>query len=246
MNVCRPTLSRVRCGRDSMVVGFTTTYVISVYHHWCEFESRSGRGDICDKVCQWFATGRWFSPGPPFSSTNKTDRHDIAEILLKVALNSIKQTNKQTTLTFRFSPEPPSNTHTYSINETFEHKYKKSVMVCCPVILFNNLVYLYSYHSTVSTGLFCNGSITGEIWYLILLHIYQYTSVPDWFICLVDCVKRHFQQYFSYIVAVSFIDGGNRKTRRKPPTCLLSLTNFITECCTPRPDRDSNSQHQWW
>jgi len=31
------------------------------------------------------------------SSTNKTDRHDITEILLKVALNTIKQTNKQTT-----------------------------------------------------------------------------------------------------------------------------------------------------
>jgi hypothetical protein len=31
------------CGR--MVVGFTTTYAISTYHHWCcEFESRSGRG----------------------------------------------------------------------------------------------------------------------------------------------------------------------------------------------------------
>ena len=28
-----------------MVVGFTTTYAISAYHHWCcEFESRSGRG----------------------------------------------------------------------------------------------------------------------------------------------------------------------------------------------------------
>jgi hypothetical protein len=29
--------------------------------------------------------GRWFSPGPPVSSTNKTDHHDIAEILLKAA-----------------------------------------------------------------------------------------------------------------------------------------------------------------
>jgi len=28
-----------------MVVGFTITYAICVYHHWCcEFESRSGRG----------------------------------------------------------------------------------------------------------------------------------------------------------------------------------------------------------
>jgi hypothetical protein len=34
-----------RRGRDRMVVGFTTTYAISVCHHsCCEFESRSGRG----------------------------------------------------------------------------------------------------------------------------------------------------------------------------------------------------------
>jgi hypothetical protein len=37
--------------------------------------------------------GWWFSPGTPVSSTNKTDRHDITEILLKVALNIIKQTS---------------------------------------------------------------------------------------------------------------------------------------------------------
>jgi hypothetical protein len=32
---------------------------------------------------------QWFSPGTQVSSTNKTDRHDITEILLKVALNTI-------------------------------------------------------------------------------------------------------------------------------------------------------------
>jgi len=31
-----------------------------------------------------------------------------------------------------------------------------------------------------------------------------------------------------YIVAVSFIGGGNRRTRRKPRTCHKSLTNFIS------------------
>jgi len=36
--------------------------------------------------------GRWFSPATPISSTNKTDRHDIAEILLKVVLNTITLT----------------------------------------------------------------------------------------------------------------------------------------------------------
>jgi hypothetical protein len=56
-------------------------------------QSSSCRGvldaTLCDKVCQWLAAGRWFSPGIPVSSTNKTDRHDIAKILLKVALNTI-------------------------------------------------------------------------------------------------------------------------------------------------------------
>jgi hypothetical protein len=43
---------------------------------------------LCDKVSQWLADGRWFSPGTPVSSTNKTDRHDITEILLKVTLST--------------------------------------------------------------------------------------------------------------------------------------------------------------
>ena len=41
-----------------------------------------------DKVYQLLAHGRWFSPGTLASSTTKTGRHDIAEILLKVALNT--------------------------------------------------------------------------------------------------------------------------------------------------------------
>jgi hypothetical protein len=47
-----------------------------------------------DKVYQLLAHGRWFSPGTPASSTTKTGRHDIAEILLKVALNTIKSINQ--------------------------------------------------------------------------------------------------------------------------------------------------------
>ena len=43
--------------------------------------------------CLWLlAHDRWFSPGTPASSsTTKTGRYDIAEILLKVALNTINQ-----------------------------------------------------------------------------------------------------------------------------------------------------------
>jgi hypothetical protein len=37
------------------------------------------------------AHDRWFSPGTPAFSTTKTGRHDIAEILMKVALNTINR-----------------------------------------------------------------------------------------------------------------------------------------------------------
>jgi hypothetical protein len=48
-----------------------------------------------DKVYQLLAHGRWFSPGTPASFTTKTGLHDIAELLLKVALNT-KNQKKQT------------------------------------------------------------------------------------------------------------------------------------------------------
>ena len=57
------------------------------------FKSCSCRGvlhtTLCDKFCQWLAKVRWFSLGTLVSSTYKTDCLDIAEMLLKVALNTI-------------------------------------------------------------------------------------------------------------------------------------------------------------
>ena len=52
---------------------------------WVQILLRRGVLDttLCDKVCQWLATGPWFSPDSLVSSTNKTDCHDIIEILLK-------------------------------------------------------------------------------------------------------------------------------------------------------------------
>jgi len=44
-----------------------------------------------DKVYQLLAHGQWFYPDTPAFSTTKTGRHDIAEILLKVALNTKNQ-----------------------------------------------------------------------------------------------------------------------------------------------------------
>ena len=79
------------------------SYCSWIYNYLCnhclsplsyEFEPLPWRGafdtTLCDKVSHWLTTGRWFSPCTPVSSTNRTDRHDITDILLKVALNTIR------------------------------------------------------------------------------------------------------------------------------------------------------------
>jgi hypothetical protein len=61
----------------------------------CKLQKRCTRfAAASDKVYQLLAHGRWFSPGTPASSTTKTGHHDIAEILLKVALNTNNKKNQ--------------------------------------------------------------------------------------------------------------------------------------------------------
>jgi hypothetical protein len=48
-----------------------------------------------DKDYHLLAHGRWFSPVTPASPTTKAGRHDIAEILMKVALNTNNKINHQ-------------------------------------------------------------------------------------------------------------------------------------------------------
>jgi hypothetical protein len=66
----------------------------------CEFEYRSGRG-VNHNVIRFVSYLRQVAGflrviPSPLPQKIKTDRHDITQTLLKVALNSIKQTNKQT------------------------------------------------------------------------------------------------------------------------------------------------------
>jgi hypothetical protein len=71
------------------VVGLNPVHgkVYSIQHCWIKFVN-----DLLQDQ------GRRFSPGTPVSSTNKTDHHELTEILLKVALNTInlKPIRKQT------------------------------------------------------------------------------------------------------------------------------------------------------
>jgi hypothetical protein len=78
----------------NMSIGRNYNYLCNQYLKplklWVLIPLRRGVLDttLCDKICQWLAAGWWFSMGTPVSSTNKTDRHDITEILLKVVLNT--------------------------------------------------------------------------------------------------------------------------------------------------------------
>ena len=79
------------CG--SWIYNYLCNQCLSPLMLWVWISIRAKCTTLCDKVCQWLAKGRWFSQGPLVSSTNKTDWHYITEILLKMALNTIKQTN---------------------------------------------------------------------------------------------------------------------------------------------------------
>jgi hypothetical protein len=81
-------------GSLSYVVGSINSYKPITNTAWvraqlCKLQKRCTLLTAAnDKVYQLLAQGRWFSPGTPASSTTKTGRHDIAEILLKVAWNT--------------------------------------------------------------------------------------------------------------------------------------------------------------
>jgi hypothetical protein len=74
-------------------------YVQSVYKTGC-----TRLAATCDKVYQLLAHGRWFSPGTLASSTTKTGHHDIAEILLKVALKHQKSINQSIVMLLSVCP----------------------------------------------------------------------------------------------------------------------------------------------
>ena len=64
-------------------------YNIQVFISLYSFVLRRGVFDttLGNKVCRRHAASRWFYLGTLVSYTNKTDHHDITEILLKVVLN---------------------------------------------------------------------------------------------------------------------------------------------------------------
>jgi len=86
----------------SWIYNYLCNQCLSPLTMWVQITLKQGLLDtaLCYEICHWLATGRWFSLGTPVSSTKKTDRHIIAEILLKVALNTRTPLNNTTEFTF--------------------------------------------------------------------------------------------------------------------------------------------------
>ena len=69
--------------------------ICGVYARLCKLQKWcTPLATVNDKAYKLLAHGRWYSPGTPVSSTNKTGCHDIAEILLKVPLDTKNQINQ--------------------------------------------------------------------------------------------------------------------------------------------------------
>jgi hypothetical protein len=64
----------------------TKAYAISIWCFSAEHAAIAREQKLSiDEAYQLLTHGRWFSPGTPAFSTTKTARHNMAEILLKVA-----------------------------------------------------------------------------------------------------------------------------------------------------------------
>ena len=83
----------------SWIYNYLCNHFLSALTLWLWMPLRRGvlLTTFSDKVFQWLTAGQWFFPGTPVSSTNKTDRQDLGEILLIVALSTINQPNNQPT-----------------------------------------------------------------------------------------------------------------------------------------------------
>ena len=100
MSLASATCMTVWCICYQMVTDKKSSGQFWYQQRWCDviiiwhdnIRERLNEFALCDKVCQSLVAGRWISPGTPVSSTNKTDLHDITEILLKVALKTITLT----------------------------------------------------------------------------------------------------------------------------------------------------------
>jgi hypothetical protein len=138
----------------SWIYNFQCNQCLSPPMLWVRISIRARCTTLCDKVCHWLAGGRWFSPGPPLSSTNKTDRQDITEILLKVALNTITLTLSHTHTVRKPKSRCFTSLCTWLYCPTYSPLTPSVLIIFLFVIFFHSWLSTYLYMDNIENG-FC-------------------------------------------------------------------------------------------
>jgi hypothetical protein len=147
------------CGpyRDRMVVTITTTVVSSSPAH---AEVYLVQLYVINKVCQWLAAGQWFSVGTSVSSSNKTDHHDIAEILFQTG---VKHHNRNTNHTFKLLNAYQSILRKHLISYVISKPSNLYLLSVVPSAMFFPILILYLI-STLHAKCTCCNQI--QLWIL--------------------------------------------------------------------------------
>lgn len=105
---------------------------------------------------------------------------------------------------------------------------------------FQYFVVAYLYHHTELTYLKCLAvSMQCKIHVAIfIISPFTQSNQRGW---ASWCFRLHFQQYVTYIMAVSLIGGGNRSIRRKPPQVTGKLHNIKLVSSTLHNDNDKRN-----
>jgi hypothetical protein len=120
---------------------------------WVRISIRARCTTLCDKVCQWLATGRWFSPGIPVFSTNETDRHDINEMLwsrFELTTSVVICTDcicsgksNYHMITTTTDPKMFFEIVYYNLIQDDTKNYMKISIVCTALVNHDNTIYIY-------------------------------------------------------------------------------------------------------
>jgi hypothetical protein len=111
---------------DSWIYNYLCNQCLSPPKMWFRIPLRRGvlNTTLCDKVCHWLAAGRWFSPGTHISSTNKTEHHNITEILLKVVNTITLSLNLMVTISHLYTAGNQHKQNSWFCKEICEDNFR--------------------------------------------------------------------------------------------------------------------------
>ena len=171
---------------------------------WVQISIRARCTTLWYKVCQLLVPGRWVSPGPPLSSNNETDCHDITEILLRSVVKHY-QINKQTKLIAERKKKVQTQKTSLTITCTFILKWQDKIPWHC--LCFFHPIFLQCLHNCT-----------------IQIIVYCFSVAQASEMTIVDVLQKT-----NYVVAVVSLDGENLNVWRVTGFIVTCSCHYIAE-----------------